>query len=71
MREHGSKAFIFVEYNPMKEGTEGWIITAEQREGLLEKIISHHNSRSGVYVGFPGVEKYFEAACLLVEDLST
>jgi MoaA/NifB/PqqE/SkfB family radical SAM enzyme len=63
MREHGSKAFIFVEYNPVKEGTEGWVITAEQREGLLEKIVSYHNSRSGVYVGFPGVEKVF-GGCL-------
>ena len=38
MREHGCKAFIYVEYNPVMKGTEDWVITDAQRNEILAKI---------------------------------
>lgn len=63
MRENGCRAFIFVEYNPVKKGTEGWVVTHEQREAILAKMASYRASLPGVYIGFPGDEKAF-GGCL-------
>ncbi|WP_174591038.1 radical SAM protein [Methanocella conradii] len=63
MREHGCKAFIFVEYNPVQEGTEGLVVTDEQREEILEKMATYRKAQPGVYIGFPGDEKAF-GGCL-------
>jgi MoaA/NifB/PqqE/SkfB family radical SAM enzyme len=63
MRDNGCKAFIFVEYNPVKKGTEGWVVTDEQREEILAKMASYRSSLPGVYIGFPGDEKAF-GGCL-------
>jgi MoaA/NifB/PqqE/SkfB family radical SAM enzyme len=63
MREQGCKAFIFVEYNPVKKGTEDWVVTDQQREELLMKMSDYRASQPGVYVGFPGDEKAF-SGCL-------
>lgn len=63
MREQGCKAFIFVEYNPVKRGTEDWVVSDEQREALLAKMAAYRASQPGVYIGFPGDEKAF-GGCL-------
>jgi len=63
MREHGCKAFIFVEYNPVKKGTEDWVVTDEQRDEILAKMAAYRSSQPGVYIGFPGDEKAF-GGCL-------
>ena len=63
MREQGCKAFIYVEYNPVKKGTEEWVVTDEQREEILKKMAAYRASQPGVYVGFPGDEKAF-GGCL-------
>jgi MoaA/NifB/PqqE/SkfB family radical SAM enzyme len=63
MREHGCKAFIFVEYNPVKKGTEDWVVTDEQRGEILAKMAEYRSSQPGVYIGFPGDEKLF-GGCL-------
>lgn len=63
MREQGCKAFIFVEYNPVKKGTEDWVVTDEQRDAILAKMASYRSSLPGVYIGFPGDEKAF-GGCL-------
>jgi|SRR5271157_2007937 len=63
MREHGCKAFIFVEYNPVTKGTEDWVVTDEQREAILVKMAAYRQTQPGVYIGFPGDEKAF-GGCL-------
>ena len=63
MRKHGCKAFIFVEYNPVKTGTEYWVVTDAQRDELLKKMAGYRDTQPGVYVGFPGDEKAF-GGCL-------
>jgi MoaA/NifB/PqqE/SkfB family radical SAM enzyme len=63
MREHGCKAFIYVEYNPVKKGTEDWVVTDEQRDEILAKMAAYRKSQPGVYIGFPGDEKAF-GGCL-------
>ncbi len=63
MREHGCKAFIYVEYNPVKPATEGWVVTDEQRDEILAKMAAYRRSQPGVYIGFPGDEKAF-GGCL-------
>jgi MoaA/NifB/PqqE/SkfB family radical SAM enzyme len=63
MRGHGCKAFIFVEYNPVKKGTEDWVVTDVQREEILNKMAGYRASQPGVYIGFPGDEKLF-GGCL-------
>jgi MoaA/NifB/PqqE/SkfB family radical SAM enzyme len=63
MREHGCKAFIYVEYNPVKPGTESWVVSDLQREEILKKMDEYRASQPGVYVGFPGDEKAF-GGCL-------
>jgi MoaA/NifB/PqqE/SkfB family radical SAM enzyme len=63
MREKGCKAFIYVEYNPVKRGTEEWVVTDVQREEILAKMAAYRASQPGVYVSFPGDEKAF-GGCL-------
>lgn len=63
MREHGCKAFIYVEYNPVMKGTEEWVITDIQREKILTKLATFRASQPGVYIAFPGDEKAF-GGCL-------
>jgi MoaA/NifB/PqqE/SkfB family radical SAM enzyme len=63
MREHGCKAFIYVEYNPVRKGTEDWVVTDAQRDEILAKMAAYRASQPGVYIGFPGDEKAF-GGCL-------
>lgn len=63
MREHGCKAFIYVEYTPVMKGTEDWVVTDAQRDEILAKIAAFRASQPGVYIGFPGDEKAF-GGCL-------
>lgn len=46
-----------------KPGTEGWVITDEQRDEILAKMAAYRKSQPGVYIGFPGDEKAF-GGCL-------
>ncbi|MGA9140161.1 MAG: radical SAM protein [Methanocella sp.] len=63
MREHGCKAFIYVEYNPVRPDTADWVVTDEQRAEILAKMAAYRNSQPGVYIGFPGDEQKF-GGCL-------
>ncbi|OPY30416.1 MAG: pyrroloquinoline quinone biosynthesis protein PqqE [Methanocella sp. PtaU1.Bin125] len=63
MREHGCRAFIYVEYNPVRPDTEDWVVTDEQRDEILAKMAAYRASQPGVYIGFPGDEKAF-GGCL-------
>jgi MoaA/NifB/PqqE/SkfB family radical SAM enzyme len=63
MRDHGCKAFIYVEYNPVKKGTESLVVSDGQRDEILAKMAAYRKSQPGVYIGFPGDEKAF-GGCL-------
>lgn len=63
MRENGCKAFIYVEYNPVRPETEGWVVTDGQRTEILAKMADYRARLPGVYIGFPGDEKAF-GGCL-------
>ena len=63
MREHGCKAFIYVEFTPVNKDTEEWVVTDGQREEILAKMAMYRASQPGVYIGFPGDEKKF-GGCL-------
>ncbi len=63
MRDYGCKAFIYVEYNPVKSGTEDWVVSDGQRDEILAKMAAYRKNQPGVYIGFPGDEKAF-GGCL-------
>lgn len=63
LRDHGCKAFFYIEYSPVNEDTEDWVPTEEQRAGILRAMNDYRARLSGVYIGFPGDEKAF-GGCL-------
>jgi MoaA/NifB/PqqE/SkfB family radical SAM enzyme len=65
LSDFGCKLFFFLEYTPIKEGTEDWILTEEQREDLISRreIISVQNIRPFLSP-FQAMKKRSEAACL-------
>jgi MoaA/NifB/PqqE/SkfB family radical SAM enzyme len=55
--------FFFVEYIPVKDGSEELVITASQRE-VLELMVAELQRRlNRVFISFPGDEKYY-GGCL-------
>jgi MoaA/NifB/PqqE/SkfB family radical SAM enzyme len=59
--DRGCKAFFFVEYSPVREGTEGLVPTQAQRERLARE--SFRSRYPAVFLAFPGEEKKF-GGCL-------
>lgn len=57
----GCKAFFYVEYSPVRPGTEGMVPTHEQRERL--NVESFRSQFPAVFLAFPGDEKKF-GGCL-------
>jgi MoaA/NifB/PqqE/SkfB family radical SAM enzyme len=57
----GCKAFFYVDYSPVKPGTENWVPTPEQREVLVGD--SFRSKYSAAFLSFPGEEKSF-GGCL-------
>ncbi len=54
--EAGCSLFFFVEYVPVKEGTEDWVPTPEQRARLLGLVHSFRSRLPGLFIAFPGDE---------------
>ena len=59
----GCKLFFFVDYVPVKEGTEDWVLTEGQRSSLLERIDRLRSQLPGLFIAFPGDEEAF-GGCL-------
>lgn len=59
--DRGCKAFFYVEYSPVREDTESWVPTPEQREVLCGD--SFRSKYPAVFLSFPGEEKAF-GGCL-------
>ncbi|MFC1983645.1 radical SAM protein [Chloroflexota bacterium] len=53
----GCKLFFFVEYTPIQEGTEDWVITDEQRTNLLKMRDKFRNEFSALFIAVPGDEE--------------
>lgn len=60
---NGCKLFFFVEYVPVKEGTEHLILTQRQREKVLGLMEELRLSFPGLFIAFPGDEEAF-GGCL-------
>lgn len=53
----GCKLFFFVEYTPIREGTEDWVLTEEQRENLLTARDSFRSKHKALFIAIPGDEE--------------
>jgi len=63
LRRLGAKMFLYVEYSPVVEGTEDWVITNRQREILAARLDGFRSEHAALFVGVPGDEKDF-GGCL-------
>ena len=53
----GCKLFFFVEYTPIKEGTEDWLLTDEQRASILSLRDSFRSKFPALFIAIPGDEE--------------
>lgn len=53
----GAGLFFFVEYIPVREGTEGLVITQQQRDALRQRMNEFRASFGGLFIAFPGDEE--------------
>ncbi|MDH4217352.1 MAG: radical SAM protein [Candidatus Aminicenantes bacterium] len=53
----GCKLFFFVEYTPIREGTEDWILTEEQRVNLLTRRDLFRSKFKALFIAIPGDEE--------------
>ncbi len=53
----GCKLFFFVEYTPIKEGTEDWLLTEEQRENLIALRDLFRSKYKALFIAIPGDEE--------------
>lgn len=53
----GCRLFFFLEYTPIKEGTEDWVLTDEQRANLLALRDSFRSRFSALFIAVPGDEE--------------
>jgi MoaA/NifB/PqqE/SkfB family radical SAM enzyme len=52
----GCRAFFYVEYVPVKEGTDGWILSKAQSQSISLKMDELRGKYAAVFIGFPGDE---------------
>lgn len=53
----GCKLFFFVEYSPIKEGTEDWVITEKQRGSIMGKVKTFREDFKSLFIAIPGDEE--------------
>ncbi len=52
----GCKFFLFIEYNPIKPGTEQWMVTGDQRKKLMETLKGFRERWPALFIAVPGDE---------------
>ena len=52
----GCKFFLFVEYNPIKPGTEKWMVTDDQRKKIMETMRKFKTKWPALFIAVPGDE---------------
>jgi MoaA/NifB/PqqE/SkfB family radical SAM enzyme len=55
--EQGCRLFIFMEYTPIREGTEDWVITEAQREGMRGLVAGFRRRFPAVFLAVPWDEE--------------
>lgn len=53
----GCKLFFFIEYTPIQEGTEGWLLSDEQRSRLISIRDSFRARYQALFIAIPGDEE--------------
>ena len=53
----GCKLFFFLEYTPILEGTEDWLITEAQRSKLIDKRDEFRSIHKALFIAVPGDEE--------------
>ena len=57
LSELGCKLFFFLEYTPIKEGTEDWLLTDKQRTALIAKRDVFRSLFPALFIAVPGDEE--------------
>jgi MoaA/NifB/PqqE/SkfB family radical SAM enzyme len=55
--EAGCRFFLFLDYTPAEAGTEGWVLTDEQREKVTSRLRSLRQRYSALFVAVPWDEQ--------------
>lgn len=55
--ETGCRFFLFLEYTPIREGTETWAITDEQRAEMARRILFFRSAHRAVFIAVPWDEE--------------
>ena len=63
LMKQGCKLFMYVEYTPIREGTEDWVITDQQRTQVADLMNSLRATNKALFVAVPGDEEQFRG-CL-------
>ena len=63
LMKQGCKLFMYVEYTPIREGTEDWVITDQQRTQVAGLMNSLRARNKALFVAVPGDEEQF-GGCL-------
>lgn len=53
----GCRLFFFIDYVPVKEGTDDWVLTREQQELVPHLTTNLRKELSGLFIAFPGDEE--------------
>jgi MoaA/NifB/PqqE/SkfB family radical SAM enzyme len=59
----GCQFFVYLEYTPIRKGTEGWVITPEQRARISGMMSDYRQKYPALFVAVPGDEATF-GGCL-------
>jgi MoaA/NifB/PqqE/SkfB family radical SAM enzyme len=55
--DRGCRFFLFLEYNPIKPGTESWMVTKNQREKTMDIMKSFRKKWPALFIAVPGDEE--------------
>jgi MoaA/NifB/PqqE/SkfB family radical SAM enzyme len=59
----GCQFFVYLDYTPIREGTEEWVITPAQRAAISAKMSAYRQDYPALFVAVPGDEAPF-GGCL-------
>jgi MoaA/NifB/PqqE/SkfB family radical SAM enzyme len=51
--EAGSRLFVFADYTPVEAGTEDWVLSAEQRDQVQERVQTLRGKNKAIFVAVP------------------
>jgi MoaA/NifB/PqqE/SkfB family radical SAM enzyme len=53
----GCKLFFFIEYTPVREGTEDWLLTGKQRSDIISLRNAYRSKFGALFIAIPGDEE--------------